>query len=97
MWSAGFLKLTIRYLQPGAKALKGEEEEFIQSHHLFPADANNARTVTCRGTLIHVYHPDTNTTAWEWDDTRNNTTETVPPGYVVQVVAAWIKFGASSA
>jgi hypothetical protein len=80
------------YIQTGAQALAGEEEYI--GVKLFPA-VGDERKITGRGKSIIVYDPNApmNTPPyWEHHSATMDATGTVPAGYKVRVIGAFVKF-----
>jgi len=79
--------------ETGAQALAGEEE-YIKGVKLFPA-VDEERKITGRGKSIIVYDPklpmDT-LPHWEHHSDTVYDTGTVPAGYKVAVIGAFVKF-----
>ncbi|KAH8595130.1 hypothetical protein B0O99DRAFT_159658 [Bisporella sp. PMI_857] len=79
--------------ETGTQALAGEEEH-IKGVKLFPA-VNNERKIEGRGKSIIVYDPNApmdTSPYWEHHDSTTDGTGTVPAGYVVRVIGAFVKF-----
>jgi len=87
-----YLKLTHDYIQTGAQALAGEEE--YVGVKLFPS-VSEERKVTGRGKSIIIYDPKAPMDTppyWEHHSATQDGTGSVPAGYEVRVIGAYVKF-----
>jgi len=73
----------------GAKALRGDPE-FIEGM-IFDA-VDYARTITGKGTLIQVYHPQKDRNHWEYENESKEDSSDVPAEHKVRVVSATVHF-----
>jgi len=76
----------------GETALSGEKHEYFNVW-LF-GESSTERKISCRGKSIMVYDPakEDEEAYWAGDNIASNTEVTIPAGYVVRVIKAWVVF-----
>jgi hypothetical protein len=83
--------------QRGDIALRGQEE-YLPSHRFLAVDYE--RTITGRGTSIIVFDPRAGKETplyWNYENTQEDASSPVPPGYEVEVIDGLVKMTTSAA